>query len=253
MQSVPHFKQIMRRRRRIQAGKYQNKVLSYDPIAYWPLTEHSGTVAHCLVNGAQNGTYSSDVSAMGIGTGIGDGNDAPYFDGTNDYVNIYSATFNTAFNGAEGSLSMWLRVGAAGVWTDATDRRFLSLRVDGNNYIIMQRVGANNNRVTTTYNAGAVGKTITHDGLSSTDWMHWAATWSKSSGATGEVKFYYNGSQVGATLDNLGVWAGNLSNTLTTIGAASTIPSAVWSGYAAHVAIWNTPLTAVQIANLATV
>ena len=40
------------------SGGYNEKVLRTGPIAYWPQDETSGTVARCLVNPAQNGTYT---------------------------------------------------------------------------------------------------------------------------------------------------------------------------------------------------
>ncbi|GAI14148.1 unnamed protein product, partial [marine sediment metagenome] len=77
---------------------YDDKVLGMDPIAYWPLSETSGLVANCLVNPAQNGVYTGVTLGQ---PGIGDGNTAPYFDGTNDYVDVLTAAFIAAYNGSE--------------------------------------------------------------------------------------------------------------------------------------------------------
>ena len=70
----------------------------------------------------QDGTYSSDVSTWPVGTGIGDGSTAPQFDGTNDYNDVFSATLQGAFNGEEGTISVWAKVSGSGVWTDGARR-----------------------------------------------------------------------------------------------------------------------------------
>ena len=80
-----------------------------------------------------------------------------------------------------------------------------------------------------------------------------ALTWSKSAGVSGEVRAYYSGSQTGATQVALGVWAGPLAAGVTVIGAFSTAPILLWSGFLAHCAIWRRALSATQVARLATV
>lgn len=230
-------------------GGYSAKVLGYNPIAYWPLNETAGATAACLVNSAQNGTYMGVTLANVVGP---DGtNYAPLFDGVNDFVNIYSATLAGIFNGAEGSAMIWSRVFNAGVWTDGTVRYAGRWAVNASNQVLIYRI-ATNNRLRYQYNAGGTNKLINHDSTS-TSWMNFIITWSKSSGVDGEVKAYFNGSQTGATQTALGVWAGALNLSTVIIGAASTIPASPWYGYLAHVAVWDRPLTATQIADLATV
>ena len=80
-------------------GTYADRVMRYGPIAYWPLWEASGTVAHCLVNPLQNGTYNSPVQGWPPGTGIGDGNTAPWFDGATSFVNIFSVPIQSVLTG----------------------------------------------------------------------------------------------------------------------------------------------------------
>ena len=101
--------------------QYYQKVLSYDPIAYWMMDEKQGAVSYDMVTarntGARNGAYTGVTLGQ---PGIGDGNTSPLFDGANDFTNIYSASFNAAFNGAEGTLGIWMRVFNVAVWTDGT-------------------------------------------------------------------------------------------------------------------------------------
>ena len=121
-----------------RGGSYMGKVLGIGggPIAYWPLSESSGTNA---VNeqgtAARDGTFARNVTTMGTGTGIGDGNTAPDFDGTNDYCDVYSVSFRDAFNGAEGTVSLWAQVSGVGIWTDSTRHDLVMLYADASNYM----------------------------------------------------------------------------------------------------------------------
>jgi len=231
---------------------YTEKVLSYGPIAYWPLAEKSGTVGYDQVASAQNGTYARDVATMGTGVGIGDGNTAPDFDGTNDYCDIYTATFIGRFDGAEGTLALWAKVSGAGVWTDGAGRRPIQLRVDAANRIYIDKAAVNNT-IDFLYQAGGTVETVTINPITDLTWMCFALTWSKSAGASGEVKAYYNGAQTGATQVGLGVWAGALAASATSLGAGGTGPFNPFDGYVAHGAIWDRPLAPVEIAALAIV
>lgn len=216
-------------------------------IAYWPLNELSGTIAHCLVNVAQNGTYTGVTLANTPGPG--DVGSAPLFDGANDYVNIYSAALAAAFNGAEGTVAIWAKVFDAGTWTDSTTRKALLLRADNNNRIFMHKTDANND-FRHEYRAGGTICGQNTLSMTSTDWVHYALTWSASAD---EMKSYIAGVQSGATATGLGTWAGTLSDVRSLIGANSNTPDAVWYGWLAHCAVWNTPLSSDQIADLATV
>ena len=70
-------------------------------------------------------------------------------------------------------------------------------------------------------------------------------TWDK---AAEELKTFYNG-VVDDEEVNLGVWLGNLSNTQTVIGAESTVPINVWSGFIGPVLLANRAFTPAEIAD----
>jgi hypothetical protein len=225
----------------------------YDPIAYWVLDEKSGTVAYDMVSGRVAGAQNGAHTGVTLGQpGIGDGRTAPFYDGTNDFTNVHSAAFAAAFNGGEGSLSIWARVANAGVWTDGTQREIVRFAADGNNYLDLYRAPPNN-RITMLYNAGGTLENVAIDGLTTVDWMHWVVTWSASAGVNGEVKVYLNGAQTGATQTALGVWVGALAAASTCIGAFSTVPAAVWNGYLDHCAVWDRPLLSTEVAGLAVI
>ena len=236
------------RRTMVSAGQtYSDKVMGYGPIAYWPLNEVSGTTAACLVNAAQNGTYSSDVSAMGIGTGIGDGNTAVYFDGANDYVNILTATMTAAFGKLTGTFMIWGKVNAVGIWTDGAQHYLAQLRADANDYFVMAKAVANN-RLIHTYRAGGVSEILLEDAVSTTAWSCHVVTWDKT--GTGNAISYRDSTPIN-TLAIANNWTANL--TLAVIGAQNVVPNNAWHGWLAHCALWDRPLSVAEITALAAV
>jgi hypothetical protein len=227
-------------------NRYNPKVLAVRPanlIAYWPLNELAGAVA-----GNMEGTADRDGAYTGVTLGefgIGDGGRAPYFDGANDYVNIYTASLDGAFNGAEGTLMAWLKVSAEAVWTDGSFREAIELRVDNNNRVVVQK--KNTNVLAWTYVAGGVAREKTK-AVTPLGWFCMGFTWSA---AANQAIPYYDGVSEGAIAGAVGVWAGALAATTTVIGAYSTIPVSPWKGLIAHVALWTAPLAAAEMALLA--
>ncbi len=228
--------------------RYSTKVkniASANLVAYWPLAEPSGTVITDVSGNGYNGVYT----AVTLGQpGIGDGRTCAKFDGSTSYANAYSVGFAGAFNNQEGTIAVWARIPTAAPWTDATTRRVIFFQVDANNRISFGRT-ATDGQLALTYAAAGTTNTINIATGSTLNWMHLALTWSKSGDA---VKAYYNGVQSGATLTGLGIWAGALAATTTNVGSAGQ-PSLVWSGTIQDVAVWSTPLTAAQVAQLASV
>jgi hypothetical protein len=217
--------------------------LATAPIAYWPLWEGAGAVAYDISGNARNGAYTGvDLGQVGIG----DGRACPWFDGTGDYVNIYSAAFAADLDGAEGSAMVWPRVNSAGAWIDGATRDVLTLAADGNNYIKLRK-SAVNNTAFWEYKAGGVSKSVSVI-TSILPYACWVLTWSA---AGDEVRAYLNGVQQGTTQTTLGIWAGPLAPTFCTIGAASTVPAAVFHGWEAHAAVWNRALPLAEVASLA--
>lgn len=232
---------------------YADKVLGIDPsiTAYWPLWETSGSVAEDKVvdlrapdPGSLDGTYTGVTLANGTAP---DGSPCPFFDGANGYVNALTAALQAAFNGSEGTMMAWCRVANAGVWTDGAHRNNVTCLVNAANRSLIKKNVANN-EITGLYDAGGVGEFVVNSPFSSTNWYLLCTTWSASAdnyeGYEGGISF--------AARNTLGVWAGALGTAA--LGAQSVIgPTNPWHGWLAHCAIWDTPLTAPQIADLATV
>lgn len=222
---------------------YSKRVLDTGPIAFWPLWEASGSVAQDISGKGRDGAYTGPTLGQ---QGIGDGNTCPLFDGTNDRTNIHSASFAAAFDGAQGTLAIWARVSGAGVWTDSTERRTISLTADSSNYISLERY-TSNNLLLLIYRAGATTKQVAISPISTTDWMSLILTWNKTAD---QVIGYYNGIQHGTIKTGLGTWAGALSSTQCCIGAQSTAADQPWDGWLALVPAWDRALTPAEALSL---
>lgn len=221
---------------------YMDKVLSYAPIAYWPLAEASGTAAvnYGTLGTDANGAYTGVDLANAIGP---DGvNSAPYFDGTNDYVNVLTNAFKGAIAPAIGTIMVWIKRPADPGWNASDADYFVEFRFSSSSYVI--RIYKSNATIVFRYQSGATVVTLSAT-ESSTDWLHLALTWTV---AGNELKAYRNGSQLGTTKTGLVAPTGDLS--LATIGALDLNPNNPWLGHLAHVAVWTSVLTAAQIADL---
>src|SRR3990170_2401133 len=96
-------------------------------LACWPLDEASGAVAYDSSGNARNGANTGVTPGA---AGIGDGATVYSFDGVGDRVNVYSASLAGAFHAEEGTLLAWVKVSAAGIWTDGAYHWCVNLGVD---------------------------------------------------------------------------------------------------------------------------
>jgi hypothetical protein len=165
------------------------------------------------------------------------------FDGSNDYVDAYSAELNSMFDPTQGTLLVAAKVSGASVWTDGVERRCITLRVDGNNRIYISKFSANNTlRVNLGYGAINEREDIV---TSTTDWFLVGMTWDTN------FKAYLNGVQQGSTQAIGGTWVGNLATTTTTIGAGTTTPTLVWDGLLTVPVLYTDVLTGDEILQIA--
>ena len=231
--------------------QYMQRVLATDPIAYWMLDEKQGNVAYDVSRNEFHGAYTGVTLGQ---PGIGDGRTAPFFDGANDFVDIHSAALKAIFDGAggiAGTMAIWAKVFNIGVWTDGNLRWAFGIENNFNTDRIAIYL-SDNDPIIWEYVAGAVQERRIRAELSIA-WMYLVMTWDKNAGVNGEKRSYFNGVQEGATQTALGVWADNLGINKMVIGALNTGVLFPWHGYLAHAALWDTPLTPAQIADLAVV
>lgn len=232
------------------AQAYGDKVLGIETanlIAYWPMWETSGGVADNY-----EGTAARDGAYTGVTLGQ---NQSPFtcplFDGANDYNDVYTVSFRDAFNGATGTVALWLKVSGSGVWTDSSRRYGFRILADADNYVQFSKDNSPDDTIEWVYRAGALSELFPKNGMTTTDWFHIALTWDKP--GTNKAIAYYNGAVEGSEHTIDGVWAGTPIAANTIIGAGANTPSNVWDGWLAHAAVWTTALSAGDILSLATV
>ena len=222
---------------------YTEKVLSYTPLVYYPMSEAAG--AACVNVSALGAVANGVYTGVTLGQpGIGDGGTAPYFDGTNDYATMPSDAVITTFNGQEVTVSAWFKLDA-GEWANGTFRMVVNLAADANNYIYMRKRFAND--MAFEYKGGGVEDHVYH-AMNPAAWTHVALTASRTAD---ELKAYVSGGQVGATQGTLGVHTNVLGTWY--IGSVSAIPAQTWKGHIAHVTVFDSALPVESILDLATV
>lgn len=222
-------------------------IASNNLIGYFPLWERTGSLADNFQgDSARDGAYSGVTLADST---FINGDPVGLWDGVNDFCNIYSASLAGVFGKLEGTMALWAKASAAGVWTDGIARAAAFVGESGGANFGLLRKTTTNNQLGWLYDAAATTEAVTLT-ASPTAWFHMAITWSKSGDA---VKAYYNGAQTGATQTGLGTWVNNIASGFCSIGAIQGASVQYWSGWLAHCAIWNTPLSAAQVLALATV
>lgn len=228
---------------------YAQALLATQPaslIAYWPLNEISGAA---MVNDAPsgssyNGAYTGVTLADTAGPGASMGS-APYFDGVNDYANLYTAALAAAWSMSAGSFSFWFK---PRVITPAVAYNLVRA-VDGGSdangiNILIETTGT----LTVKSNMGGTNKTITFSPISLA-WHHCILTWDKTADT---VKAALDGGTP-STGTSLGVPAGVLSSTRTALGSefgnSASNPN---DGWMQGVAVWSIALTNAEMLTVAT-
>lgn len=231
------------------AQLYDARVMATSPLRYNKLNEASGTAIVDSSGNAYTGTYTGVILANTDSPFAPD--DAPFWDGTNDYGDLYSAAFAAALNLDEFTVMLWVKMNSAGVWTDAATRYLLRLRRDANNLIDISKAAFNNtiqfNRI-----GNGTAKPFSVGSQSDTDFFCVALTCSVAGGGllgAGEMRGYKNGVQIGATQTaNVADSGSGLATATVTLGASSTAGGLVHHGWLSNLMIWNRPIDAAILA-----
>lgn len=216
------------------------------PLVYFSLDEASGTTAvnYGSLGSPANGLYKNSPSLAQ--TAAPGGTLAPNFDGTNDYVDIYSAALAGGFNGQLGSIALWMKVSSAATWLDRTTDITFTLMADASNYISFQKRSSNQNYIRVYYNAAGTLKNI-ECLLANPGWYFVVITWDK---ANNQLKLYINGTQWASTVTGLGTWAGSLASTKCNIAEYAPASGLPWKGSLAHFAVWDRAITELEVSNI---
>lgn len=225
--------------RRWSAG-YASKVLGTQTahlLAYWKLDETSGSSAADASGHARAGTYNGPT--LGGATFL-DGTPAASFDGVNDFVDVSALV--SALNLTTGTAMCFAKVASSAVWTDGVSRLIFSFGSTSTGSRINWQSLSSGNLLRFRYDGNAKNQAS-----SETGWFHIAITWNKTAD---RMRGYYNG-----TLSNSDSGLGTVSlNALyMCIGATATDGSDPWKGGIAHLPVWDTELTAAEVAALASV
>lgn len=211
-------------------------------ILYYLQNELAGTIANDDSPENNDGTYSN-VTLNAIDSPV-PGDRAPRY--SNGFLTAFTPGFLADFNGQEGSIFLWIKMFDSSVWTDGLARRFLTLTVDGNNFIIMRKSSVNN-RLEWFYISGGVSRIHTVSSLTTTDWFSMGMTFSLSGNL---VEFIHHGIVINS--NTIGTWAGTLSHECG-FGARNLTPNEPHNGYESHGRIYNRKINAGEKTELQTI
>lgn len=223
---------------------YDDKVLATGPIAYWPQSETAGLTAHCLVNPLQDGTYTG-VTLANDNTGPF-GTPAPWYDGATSFCDIQTAALVAALSTSTGSMAIWTKVNAVGVWTDGARRHAFTLYRDLQNRLRSAKHAVNNS-TQSIHEGNNVLVSIVNAGHAETAWVHWAMTWDLG----GNLSVYVDGALDGIPVGVVTAWVGAFISAY--IGSGTGAPANLWHGWLGPCAVWDRVLTQPGIAALALV
>ena len=221
----------------ISPNTYQLSILSLGPIAYWPLSETSGSVAHDLV-GNNNGTYIGGCTLAQSGPTnsiFGSASRSALFDGASGYVDIPEGPFN--LTNAITTVA-WVNLVSAPSFAGLLGHGDVSWRMSIDS---SSQPGAND---------GTSPDATSSNGINDGNWHVVAYVYTGVPGITGNGSLYVDGAlaannTVAATPagDNLDVWIGGSPD----YGAGRLLNAKI-----AHAAVFDRALTAVQIQDLHT-
>jgi len=222
---------------------YYQKVLAIQPanlLSYWTMEDASGPTIDDKSSNEFNAAVESGTLTFGV-AGIGDGKTAIRFPG-NAWAGGQSAGYIAAWNGAEQTIAAWVKASGAGMWADSAYRYIIRFYAGADDRVAIFRTSANG-IIRFEYMAGATTKYLDVTDLAYTDWVHFCITVSKTND---RLRAYVNGTQFGADITGLGVYAGTME--WMSIGSDG---SNSWSGDMAHVCTWSKELTPAEVASLA--
>ena len=193
-------------------AQYAAGVWDANYVGVWHLEENGSGAADEYVdssgtgNHAQGGDGAAGDTPSQIAGQIGTGQD---FDGTSEFIAIPKVSND--FNGDVGTASFWMTADAVGSWMAA-----LEMRVAGGFDNSMAMWWNDPSDFQITYRAG--GGFFNHAADEITDNSDWHLVTQTWDAGADEAKQFVDGSQVGNTETDLGVWAGTI-DIYPTIGA----------------------------------
>ncbi len=168
--------------------------------------------------------------------------------GKTGYINLYSASLNSALDVNECTFAFWIKAPTIGVWSDATIRNLLRIQNAGGNALDVRKTAtANQLQFNLWCSPTNLVKLVTVTPSSS--WMHIALTISRSNN---RMIVYVNGVAQTPTTGLNTAWSGALTSAAVLFGALSQSNQQVWNGLADNLLIYGRELTAAEVSSLAT-
>lgn len=197
-------------------------------VAWWPLSEVSGTAADNALGAASlDGVYFNSPTlanyALPNGAAL-----SPLFNGVNQGVNVYSAAIASAFSGAKGWFLAWYRDTQPG--TANSSDKVIYLGADASNYVFIEKDDANEYHFIR--RAGGT-QTYLYQFGSSPRWHLMAMSWDQG---TNELRAWFDAARLG-TVSSIGTWSGTLASTLCCIAAGDSSGTLSMVGNVAEVAL----------------
>ncbi len=198
----------------VSPSAYEQTVLQYGPIAYWPLQETSGTIAYDVIGG-DNGTYET-TSLSGSSYSLGQsGPSQSFFGGSSSAVDFVAAIADIP----EGQLNITGPITVT-AWVQVyTASQFASIVGHGDNsWRISLTENGDSNGALPGGNDGGVAADATapvSDDINDTQWHMVTYTYSGNPSQANNGLLYVDGALVASnsitaapTGDNLDVWIG---------------------------------------------
>jgi sulfur relay (sulfurtransferase) complex TusBCD TusD component (DsrE family) len=223
---------------------YESAVLGDSPAGYWRLGESSGTTAVDLSGNGHDGSFVG-APALGVpGAVAEDPNTAVAFNGASQYAQVpYTAALNPA---APFTVEAWAKVsgGAGSIRTVVGSRSFNPPR----GYMLGVASTGEWQFAVGTGASGSSALIVTGPTSHPNTWTHLAGT-VETIGTDLRVTLYVNGTFASQRTFSMTTFAPNPTQTLRIGADTSTAPARFFPGSVDELAVYNSALSAAQIAN----
>jgi len=167
---------------------------------------------------------------------------SPDVDGTNDYIDLSSATANTIKT--TGSVSVWFKADAGDgnsmIFAMATgtsnDNKVAINHSEGNEFIRLNYRGGSTN--------STLDYTITTSNLVAGGWTHIVATWDQTAP---KKQLFINGSTTVSNTSAMTAWDGGSTADTIFLGKATNADTTYWEGHFSNCSLYNRELTAAEV------
>jgi hypothetical protein len=224
----------------VAAQSYTDYVINtHGASEIWKLTDiASGTVAPAQVTSARDGVQTGLTLQDTAGPVTSDAGLAPLFEfGTTDEVDLFSASMQSAFNPAEFTFTLFIKMLDATVWDDLLNHYMLDITGGGAGSSALRMLKVNNVNATLRVTLALNGVTHTSNVVAAThgkptDWFMWSAVYTQGT----NVHQNLNGTDLSAVTTLSGnTWTSSPTIGNFDIGRSSIVGAALnhsgWMGY----------------------